>query len=168
MSSEYKESLNLWNIFGKAVLVLLIPFVCLTFWVKRPIFSANNPKAFFSPSRAFKDKSTEHFLWYLLFSFCILVACGIFEKGRLGPASTLDCDVIASVLQHVQSILQGTGTLQRKLSNFKFLFPHKNCLFEDEDWYLNEEKVSPSNRWLASFEMRPQLIHPDHLCGCDG
>lgn len=43
-------------------------------------------------------------------------------------------------------------------------FHVKIVLFEDEDEYLNEEKVYPSKQGLESFDLRPHLIRPYHLC----
>lgn len=81
MSSVYNQSLNLWNIFVKTVFVLLIPFVCLTGWVKKPVFPANNPKALFfqaePPKVTLQNVSFDIFLW---FSFCILTPCSIWER----------------------------------------------------------------------------------------
>lgn len=67
--------------------------------------------------------------------FPLISSCGflsvylfltVFEKGKLGSASTLDCDRIGAVLQDAQSISQGTRTPLGKVSNFIFLFPFQN------------------------------------------
>lgn len=78
MSSVYNQSLNLYNIFVKTVFVLLIPFVCLTGWVKRAVLPANNPKALFFQAElsrvTLQNVSFDIFLW---FPFCMLVPYGI-------------------------------------------------------------------------------------------
>lgn len=142
MSSVYNQSLNLWNIFVKTVFVLLIPFVCLTGWVKRPVFPANNPKAlFFQAELSRVTLQNVSFDIFLRFSFCILVPYGIWERQtgkRIHFGLWQDRSSAAGCSEHLTGHKNCGERCLISYSSFHF----KIVLFEDEDQYLNEEKVS--------------------------
>lgn len=129
-------------------------FVCLTCWVKRAMFSANSPKAFFSPSRAFKGSSTK----FPLISYCGFLSASFF----LTMVEKDDWELSVLGAEHQM----GHSYLCREASQILYSCFHlKTDFWWDEGQYLYEEKVSSSYQIL---EPEPEVLScsslPSHTC----
>lgn len=114
-------------------------------------------------SRATLQNVSFHiFLW---FSFCILVPCSIWERQtekHIHLGLWQDRSSVAGCSEHL------TGHkkyVEKRVLILYSCFHFKIVLFENENQYLNEEKVFLITKGLKIFQIRHQL-HADYLCVC--